>query len=70
MQMTGELGSVLSQKGEIRRRRDRVQESGDELAQQAPYAGPGQAAIAQRGETSNASVSGSSNRMASRCARM
>lgn len=47
-------------------RHDGLHETGDELAQQAPGAGPCQAALGRRGETSSASTSGSSRRMARR----
>jgi hypothetical protein len=49
--------------------RDGLQHRGDELSTQAPGRGPGQAAMGERGESSNASTSGSSNRIISRWAR-
>ena len=45
---------------------DGLTNRGDELAQETPGGGPGQAAAAKRGESSNASTSGSSNRIISR----
>ena len=70
MQVSGELGSVLSQAGKTRLRADRVQEGSDELTEQPPGSGPGQAAMAGHREASKAAVSGSSSRMASKCAKM
>ena len=45
---------------------DGLEEGCDELAQQTPGGGPCQAAVSQRGESSNASTSGSSNRIIKR----
>lgn len=45
---------------------DGLKQGGDELAQQPPQGRPGQAAAGKRGESSNASMSGSSRRMISR----
>ena len=47
-------------------RGDCLQECCDELGEKTPSAGSGQAASAQRGESSNASTSGSSRRIAKR----
>jgi hypothetical protein len=56
MQMAGELGAVLSQVGKAWLRADRVQEGGDELTEQPPRTGPGQAVMAGHIEASNAAV--------------
>ena len=52
---------------------DRLENRGDELAQQSPSRGAGQAASgkssAQRGESSSSSTSGSSRRMTKRWAK-
>ena len=54
--------------GEGRLRNDGLEQCGDELAQQAPSTGSGQAASAQRGESSSSSMSGSSRRIIRRWA--
>ena len=47
-------------------RKDGLAQRGDELAEQAPAAGWGQAALAQRGESSSSSINGSSSKMVRR----
>lgn len=59
---------ALAQAGEVWVWHDGLEQGGEELAQQAPRAGSGQAAVAERGESSSASINGSSNRMTNRCA--
>lgn len=66
--MAGEFQSGRSQTVDGRLRDDCLQNRGEQLAQHAPSARPGQAVIAQRGESSSSSTSGSSKRMISRCA--
>lgn len=56
--------------GEARLWNDGVEERSDELARQAPEAGTGQAAVAQRGESSSSSMMGSSKRIIKRWAKM
>ena len=68
VEMSGEGGHVLAQASEGWLRLDGLQQGGAELAQQTPRAGPGQAAVAERGESSKPSSNGSSNRIISRCA--
>ena len=63
--MSPEAPSGAFEAGERRLREDSLAQGGEELAQQAPAAGSGQAA-AKRGEASSASTSGSSKRIISR----
>ena len=63
--MSPEASSGAFEAGECRLREDGLAQGGEELAQQAPAAGSGQAA-AERGEASSASTSGSSKRIISR----
>jgi hypothetical protein len=51
-------------------RNDGLAQGTDQLAQQSPQSGPGQAAQAQCGESSSASTDGSSNSSASNWARI
>jgi hypothetical protein len=53
---------------ERRLRNDGLNERSRQLLKYAPGARPGQATRAQRGESSSASTSGSSNRIISKCA--
>ena len=63
--MSSEGNARGSQAGEGRLREDGLQQRGDELAEQPPQPGTGQAA-AERGESSSSSTSGSSKRIISR----
>jgi hypothetical protein len=65
--MSLEAPSRAFEAGECRLGEDGLAQRGDELAQQAPSAGAGQAAFG-RGEPSSAPSSGSSRRIISRCA--
>ena len=67
--MSAECGPGGKQIGEGGLRYDRLQQAAGELAQAAPQARPGQAAEAQRGESSSASIDGSSNSSMSKWAR-
>jgi|HubBroStandDraft_1064217.scaffolds.fasta_scaffold64040_2 hypothetical protein len=71
--MTVQSRQAVSQAGDGRLGHDRLQQRGDELAQQAPSLRPGQAArgklSAQRGESPSPSTSGSSRRMIKRWAK-
>jgi hypothetical protein len=62
--MSPEAPSGAFEAGECGLWEDGLAQGGDELAQQAPAAGSGQAA-AERGEASSASTSGSSKRIIS-----
>ena len=64
--MSAEPGFTSPQASEAGLRDDGLEEGGGELAQQAPRSGAGQAAVAQRGESSSSSTRGSSSGMASR----
>ena len=66
MKMALQRGMALPEGGQRRLWDDGLKKCGDELAQQAPCAEPGQAASCTRGESSNASTSGSSNKIMSR----
>ena len=70
--MSAQRHQAAPQASEGRLGHDRLQQGGDELAQQAPRVWPGQAArakpSAQRGESSSPSMSGSSRRMIKRWA--
>lgn len=70
MEMTVEARFAVAEASEGRLRDDGLAQRRGELTEQAPGAGTGQAAAAQRGESSNSSMSGSSRRAAKRCARM
>jgi hypothetical protein len=63
--MSPEAPSGAFEAGECRLWEDGLAQRGDELAQQSPTAGSGQAAAA-RGEFSSAPMSGSSKRIISR----
>ena len=65
-QMSSEAVFEPDQPGDGWGRKNCVAQDRDELAPQAPRGGPGQAAVAQWGESSNASTSGSSNRIIKR----
>lgn len=65
-QVSSERSAMLPQAGECGLWKDGLEQRGDELAQQAPEAGPRQAACAERGESSNASTSGSSSKIINR----
>ncbi len=64
--MSVELGFAVADALDARLREDGLAQRGDELAQQAPATGLGQAAAAQRGESSSSSMNGSSSRMTRR----
>lgn len=66
IQMSSEAFFEQDQTGDGRGRNNCVAQDRDELAQQAPRGGLRQAALAQWGESSNASTSGSSNRIIKR----
>src|SRR3954470_7017891 len=61
---------LVEQRVQGRLRRDGLKECEGQLPQQTPCARAGQAALAQCGESSNASISGSSSKIISKCARM
>ena len=61
--MSSQDAGALLQSGDCRLGNDGLEQSCDELKEQAPEGGTGQAAAAQCGESSNASTSGSSSRM-------
>lgn len=63
--MSLETPAGASEAGDAGLRDNGLQQGGNELAEQAPGAGPGQAA-AKRGESSSSSMSGSSKRIISR----
>ena len=65
VEMSLEALARVFEAGECRLREDGLAQGSEELAQQAPTAGLGQAA-AERGEFSSAPISGSSKRMMSR----
>ena len=64
--MAVEDGLASSQSGEAWLWDDGLEESCDELLEQAPRAWSGQAAASTGGESSSSSMTGSSNRMARR----
>ena len=64
--MSGEICFAGSDGVEGRLRKDGLAQCGDELAEEAPAAGWGQAAIAQRGESSSSSIDGSSSKIVRR----
>src|SRR5271165_4935620 len=66
MEMAPQLVLRPAPIGERRLRHDGLQKRGGELQQQAPCAGPGRAACAKRGESSNSPIGGSSNKMTGR----
>ena len=68
MEMSPYRLRTASQAGDCRLGDDGLDGCGDKLEQQTPGAGTGQAASAQRGESSNASTSGSSNKIIRRWA--
>ncbi len=57
--------AAVSQAGEVGLRQDGLAQGGDELAQEPPQLGSGQAA-AERGESPSSSISGSSKRIIKR----
>ena len=61
--MASEGDVALPDAGQRRLRDDGLQQRGNELAQEAPGAGPGQAAAAKRGEASSSSMRGSSSKI-------
>lgn len=68
--MSGEFCFGRSDGVEGRLWEDGLAQGGDELGEQTPAAGRGQAAIAQRGESPSSSINGSSSRMVRRWAKM
>jgi hypothetical protein len=68
MQVAREPGLTSAQAREGWLRDDGLEESGDELLEHAPSAGPGQAAASMGGESSSSSTTGSSKRMMRRWA--
>jgi hypothetical protein len=68
MEMSSQFEPSLAQIGDGRLGNDGLEECGGKLEQQSPSARTRQAAIAERGESSNASTSGSSNKIIRRCA--
>jgi hypothetical protein len=61
--MSSEARLTSPQAIDRRLREDGLEEDGDELVEETPGCGSGQAAAAKRGESSNSSMSGSSRRM-------
>jgi hypothetical protein len=63
MEMAGEGVAHQAQAGEAWLGNDGLEERSDELSGEAPEAGAGQAAFAERGESSSSSMMGSSRRI-------
>ena len=70
MQVSSEGKLAGEQIGEAWLRHDGLPQRFDQLAQQSPEARPGQAAQAQRGEASSASIDGSSRSSINKWARI
>jgi hypothetical protein len=68
MQVSSEAGVTSAQAREGWLRDDGLEESGNELLEHAPSAGPGQAAASTGGESSSSSTTGSSKRIMRRWA--
>ena len=67
MSSQGCLGAPQGCQGGLRK--NGLEQGGDQLDQEAPGAWAGQAALAQRGESSSSSINGSSRRIIKRWAR-
>ena len=69
MEVSSERVAQAAQSGEAGLGNDGLADGGDELAGKTPEAGTGQAAIAERGESSSSSMMGSSRRIKRRWAK-